>query len=590
MMNPILGIEPSAGSKAPPLSTGIQNKSNSSNGFSDYMAAEARRGTGTGNTSELDGESAVPDAETEDSGTPSAIESESGIAPGESAKTVETGEGATTEETLSADSSIETEPGPAALDQAAVDAKVLDGSEPADTAQMGSGGQGGGAVQTADNADAVKDARGKGAAGFAAAKEASTAAALPGSDQRNEAQGVVLDRGTPSAEGGSPKERPLGDAPKQSFVARTVAGQGIARAGTNGQNVQAQSVQTQPEAVSENTEVAPEAAAAKRSAAAAGAFSGGNVQPETAGQTVPGSKGGRSAARNSADPEADKAVSGFPNERAVEQVAARQPVGVTRAVAAGSQGAAQALAARQQASSDGAGKAESGTDRLVVSEEFSADALVERKPSSGAVRTGDIQSVQVPQAAQQAATMFQPLLAGGLVETASEANPLSLVLGLTGETPGLGQLLTEASFGTPAAHRPEMPRMIASQIAEAFAAKGEQKVEVSLNPQELGHVKMRVVTSETGITMIIQTERPETGDLMRRHINELAEEFRRMGYEDISFEFSGGQADEGGHGDGDEDGSGQSGRMENSQSGPEADGEQAKQNLRLGAAGVDMRV
>lgn len=57
--------------------------------------------------------------------------------------------------------------------------------------------------------------------------------------------------------------------------------------------------------------------------------------------------------------------------------------------------------------------------------------------------------------------------------------------------------------------------MVAAQLAEAFAAKGEQKVEVSLNPQELGHVKMRVVASETGITMIIQTERPETGDLMR---------------------------------------------------------------------------
>ncbi len=168
---------------------------------------------------------------------------------------------------------------------------------------------------------------------------------------------------------------------------------------------------------------------------------------------------------------------------------------------------------------------------------------------------------------------------------------LAGTLGLSSEVPGLTQLLTEASIGTNGAHRPEAPRMIAAQMAEAFAAKGEQKVEVSLNPQELGHVKMRVVSTETGITMIIQTERPETGDLMRRHIHELAEEFRRMGYEDISFEFSGGQAGGGHHGEDAEGGSGlPSGTTETG--GPDAmdAGEAAIKNLRLGAAGVDMRV
>lgn len=166
-----------------------------------------------------------------------------------------------------------------------------------------------------------------------------------------------------------------------------------------------------------------------------------------------------------------------------------------------------------------------------------------------------------------------------------DTGAFSNTIEMTNEMPGLSQLLTEATIGTSAAHRAELPRMVATQMAEAFAAKGEQKVEISLNPQELGRVSMRVVTSETGITMVIQAERPETGDLMRRHIHELAEEFREMGYEDISFEFSGGQADGGQS----QDQSGSSSANADALHGA-AIAEPATQNLQLGAAGVDMRV
>ncbi|UWQ28643.1 flagellar hook-length control protein FliK [Leisingera sp. M523] len=216
------------------------------------------------------------------------------------------------------------------------------------------------------------------------------------------------------------------------------------------------------------------------------------------------------------------------------------------------------------------------------------------------VRTATVPAA--PQIIQSAASQLQPLLAGGMTagKTSAEllsrtdealAGSLAGTLGLSSEAPGLTQLLTEASIGSHGAHRPETPRMIAAQMAEAFAAKGEQKVEVSLNPQELGHVKMRVMASETGITMIIQTERPETGDLMRRHIHELAEEFRRMGYEDISFEFSGGQAGTGHPGDEADGGSGLSGGTAETRGADAKDaGEAATQNLRLGTAGVDMRV
>ncbi len=163
---------------------------------------------------------------------------------------------------------------------------------------------------------------------------------------------------------------------------------------------------------------------------------------------------------------------------------------------------------------------------------------------------------------------------------------------LSVEPAGLSQLLTEAVMSPGTTHRPETPRLIAVQLAEALATKGERNIDVALNPEELGRVKMRVSTTDTSVIVTITTERPETGDLMRRHINELSEEFRRMGFEDISFEFSGegmsGQMGQGGE-QGDSLNGGPSGAND---SGIQAENmpEPAQQNLRLGETGLDMRI
>ncbi|WP_206540093.1 flagellar hook-length control protein FliK [Leisingera sp. ANG-Vp] len=238
---------------------------------------------------------------------------------------------------------------------------------------------------------------------------------------------------------------------------------------------------------------------------------------------------------------------------------------------------------------------EAGETVLAEGEGAGLSRRIARALGDSAIRMAPTPSS--PQVLQSSAAFVQPLLAGGLTGGRTEAEllagsaeTLAGTLGLSGEVPGLTQLLAEASIGTNAAHRPEAPRMIAAQLAEAFAAKGEQKVEVSLNPQELGHVRMRVIAAESGITMVIHTERPETGDLMRRHIHELAEEFRRMGYEDVSFEFSGGEAGSGQPGQ-DSDGGSAASRTAGANGTGAADGnEPEKQNLRLGSSGVDMRV
>ena len=195
-----------------------------------------------------------------------------------------------------------------------------------------------------------------------------------------------------------------------------------------------------------------------------------------------------------------------------------------------------------------------------------------------------------------ALTAAMPQTAAMQIESLTAIEPLAGQSGtsLIGmEMPGLSQLLTEATMSPGTIHKPETPRLIANQMAEALATKGDRNVDVALNPKELGHVNMRVSVTETGVSVMIQTERPETGDLMRRHINELADEFRRMGFEDISFQFSGGEtAGQGGRGGESGQGSGQ-GRgtaAEGSAVMADAPSEMTAPPLNIGDAGVDMRM
>ena len=80
---------------------------------------------------------------------------------------------------------------------------------------------------------------------------------------------------------------------------------------------------------------------------------------------------------------------------------------------------------------------------------------------------------------------------------------------------------------------------IAAQMAIAISQNNAVgTTEISLSPQELGRVRMVISVQDTVLTMTIYAERPEVSDLLRRNIDQLAEEFRSMGYEAMDFEFS----------------------------------------------------
>lgn len=84
---------------------------------------------------------------------------------------------------------------------------------------------------------------------------------------------------------------------------------------------------------------------------------------------------------------------------------------------------------------------------------------------------------------------------------------------------------------------PETARHAATQIATAVTSNQGKTTDIALNPEELGRVKLSITASDGVITLNVLAERPETQDLLRRHMDLLAQEFRQLGYTSISFSF-----------------------------------------------------
>jgi len=142
--------------------------------------------------------------------------------------------------------------------------------------------------------------------------------------------------------------------------------------------------------------------------------------------------------------------------------------------------------------------------------------------------------------------------------------------------------------------RADLAPQVARQIAEAMPHAAQRPVEIALSPEELGRVRMSISKDDGAITVNILAERPETLDLMRRHIDQLGQSFRSMGYEQITFAFGQGSDasdqsppdDTGPHGSGTEArANGSSGDPASARTTPET-----LSPLNTGTTGVDIRL
>lgn len=135
-------------------------------------------------------------------------------------------------------------------------------------------------------------------------------------------------------------------------------------------------------------------------------------------------------------------------------------------------------------------------------------------------------------------------------------------------------------------NRADTPAMISRQMAEAMQRLPDKPVEISLNPQELGRVRMSISAAEAGITVSVIAERPETLDLMRRNIDQLMRDFQSIGYENINFSFSEGQTKQNFGDDGEETSGGRHSSLELA---PD-DNIETPRGTPIASSGVDIRI
>lgn len=85
--------------------------------------------------------------------------------------------------------------------------------------------------------------------------------------------------------------------------------------------------------------------------------------------------------------------------------------------------------------------------------------------------------------------------------------------------------------------RADQGRAIAVQIAEVLRVSGERAVELRLQPEELGRVSLTMSQEGGHLQITLLAERAETLEMMRRHIDLLGEELRRLGHGSVEFLF-----------------------------------------------------
>ncbi|WP_168770533.1 flagellar hook-length control protein FliK [Flavimaricola marinus] len=76
-----------------------------------------------------------------------------------------------------------------------------------------------------------------------------------------------------------------------------------------------------------------------------------------------------------------------------------------------------------------------------------------------------------------------------------------------------------------------------AQIARAAIQANGARTELILDPEELGKVRLNMVSDDRSITLHVMADRPDTLDLLRRNIETLEQEFRDLGFEDVTFAF-----------------------------------------------------
>jgi flagellar hook-length control protein FliK len=100
--------------------------------------------------------------------------------------------------------------------------------------------------------------------------------------------------------------------------------------------------------------------------------------------------------------------------------------------------------------------------------------------------------------------------------------------------------------GVPASAPPPGEGAVARHIARQMLAQPALRTggtaEMTLSPEELGPLRLSVEVVEGGLRLVIEAVRPETADLLRRHVETLRQELRQDGLGSVGVSIGGGDA------------------------------------------------
>lgn len=86
--------------------------------------------------------------------------------------------------------------------------------------------------------------------------------------------------------------------------------------------------------------------------------------------------------------------------------------------------------------------------------------------------------------------------------------------------------------------RVDFLRSLSAQVSEQMARRNAGSMDITHQSEELGRLKMAMQSNETSMTVTITAERLETSELVRRYSEQLIQDLRRMGFDQVELNFS----------------------------------------------------
>ncbi|MEM7237225.1 MAG: flagellar hook-length control protein FliK [Pseudomonadota bacterium] len=134
-------------------------------------------------------------------------------------------------------------------------------------------------------------------------------------------------------------------------------------------------------------------------------------------------------------------------------------------------------------------------------------------------------------------------LPAAALDTKTDDTRLLPLLDVAGEPvrSGVRQTRDDGGLTVPLQGSRPIASSVAEQIGFALSRLSGDKIEVLLEPRELGRVSMTVIASADTVTVQVTPERAETSDLMRRHVELLQRELSNAGFRGVTIDISSGQ-------------------------------------------------